>query len=209
MPGRRPAPHHRRPSHRAQHPVHVTLRSLCRSLRTQFVFPTVRGAIAAANRRQSERFRIVEFSVQGDHVHLLVEAGDRTALIEGMRGLSIRIARRVNQLLNRRGPFFADRWHGRALTSPRSVRNALVYVLGNFRKHHPTDPAPLDLYSSAPYFRGFAQFPIGPPIAAPTWSPLCPLAPPSPHPVVPARTWLLAIGWKRHGKLSLHEHPAR
>ena len=80
--GRRPAPwrrrmpHHARPAHRAEHPVHVTLRSVCRSLRTQFVFPTVRNAILAANRAGAARFGVVEFSVQGDHLHLLVEARD-------------------------------------------------------------------------------------------------------------------------------------
>jgi hypothetical protein len=76
-----------------------------------------------------------------------------------VRGLCIRIARRVNRLLSRRGRFFSDRWHGRALTSPRAVRHALVYVLGNFRKHQPDARALFDVYSSAPYFRGFVECP--------------------------------------------------
>jgi putative transposase len=208
-PGRRRMPHHRRPEHRGEHPVHVTMRSLCRSLRTQFVFPTVREAIAAANRKEGTLFRVVEFSVQGDHVHLLVEARDRNALVEGMRGLSIRVARQVNRLLSRRGPFFSDRWHGRALTSPRAVRHALVYVLGNFRKHQPEARAPFDIYSSAPYFRGFAECPRGAPIDDTRWSLPRTLAAPDQPPMVAAKTWLLSTGWKRHGKLSLLERPVR
>jgi putative transposase len=209
MLGRGRVAHHRRPAHRAEHPVHVTLRSACRSLRTQFVFPTVRRAIAAANRVDSQRFRVAQYSVQGDHVHLLVEASDRVALIEGVRGLSIRIARRVNKLLSRRGRFFADRWHGRALASPRAVRNALVYVLANFRKHQVGTHAILDVYSSAPYFTGFIEFPYGAPIhePGPCRFPTA-LAPPGECAVVPARSWLLSVGWKRHGNVSIAERPA-
>lgn len=206
--GRRRVPHCSRLAHRPEHPVHVTLRSACRSLRTQFVFPTVRGAISAANRAESERFRVVQFSVQGDHIHLIVEASDRSALIEGVRGLSIRIARRVNQLLSRKGRFFADRWHGRALSSPRAVRNALVYVLANFRKHQPNQAARIDVYSSAPYFRDFVEFSSTAPIhAAPRLLPRA-LAPPTESVVACPETWLLSTGWKRHGKLSVTEKPA-
>ncbi len=60
---------------------------------------------------------------------------DKRALSEGMRSVAIRIALAVNELVGRRGRLWADRWHGRALTSPRAVRNALVYVLSNFSKH--------------------------------------------------------------------------
>src|SRR5437879_4806944 len=48
---------------------------------------------------------------------------------------AIRVARAVNRALNRRGAVWTDRYHARALTSPRAVRNALVYVLMNRRKH--------------------------------------------------------------------------
>jgi len=104
-----------------------------------FVFPSVRLALSRATRSAPERFRILQFSVQRDHVHIIVEAIDKRALSSGVRGLAIRIARYVNDLLGRRGTFWADRWHGRALRSPREVRNALVYVLANFRKHVPRE----------------------------------------------------------------------
>lgn len=205
--GRRLVPHRARPPHEAEHPVHVTLRSVCRSLRTQFLFPTVRRAISAATRRSPERFRVAEFSVQGDHVHLIVEAEDKSALIEGVRGLCIRIARAVNAVVRRRGRFFVGRWHGRALTSPRAVRNALVYVLGNFKKHG-RGGAALDPYSSAPYFRHFREFPGRAPIDdEPTLVPRA-LAPPGHSPVACAESWLLTAGWKRHGKVSIFEQPS-
>lgn len=187
--------------------MHVTLRSSLRSLRTQFVFPTVRGAISAAA-RACAGFRVAEFSVQGNHVHLLVEASDEACLSSGMRGLAIRIARRVNQLLFRGGRLWADRWHGRALTSPRAVRNALLYVLGNAKKHGASRGAPIDAYSSGPYFRGFKEFPGVAPIRSMAQLVPAALAPPPAPPVVPPRTWLLRRGWlQRHGALSIHEAP--
>ena len=206
--GRRRVPHRRRPIHRAGHPVHVTLRTVCRSLRTQFVFPTVRAALCDANCANPGRFRVVQFSVQGDHLHLIVEASEHAGLVQGMRGLCIRMARRVNQLLSRKGRFFADRWHGRALGSPRAVRNALVYVLCNFRKHGCDRGAFLDPYSSALYFGDFIEFPSGVPVYALRLARSALSARGDPV-VLPARTWLLASGWKRHGKVSVSERPAR
>src|ERR1043166_4119321 len=92
-PGRRPGvPHGPRPWHVATHPVHVTLRCVgtVSCLRARNVFPAVREALTLASRRG---FRIAEFSVQENHIHLLVEADDPAAFIHGVRGLTIRVAR--------------------------------------------------------------------------------------------------------------------
>jgi REP element-mobilizing transposase RayT len=180
--------HRARPEHRAAHPVHVTLRARVRSLRCQQVVATVLGAFRDSN---GQGFRIVHYSVQENHLHLIVEAENKASLASGVRGLMVRVARRVNRLLFRRGRFWADRWHGRALAGPRQVRNALVYVLQNRKKHAPARHGParhaLDTLSSAQWFDGFVEPP--PPSIRST-------GPPS---VVAARTWLLRIGWQRHG----------
>jgi REP element-mobilizing transposase RayT len=205
--GRANTPHRARPEHKAAHPLHVTLRAGLRPLRSQHVFPTIRRALSCAA-RASPAFRIAHFSVQGDHLHLLVEASDKAALSSGMRGLVIRVARQVNRLLMRRGPLWADRWHARALTSPRQVRNALVYVLGNFRKHGQRSAAPgADPFSSARYFDGWR-------LESGTALPLAGPAPlgafsgdPNESGVVAARTWLARKGWRRHGLIGLEECP--
>jgi REP element-mobilizing transposase RayT len=119
----RHTPHRSRPKHQAANPVHVTLRCSVRSLRKQFVARTVVDALRESN---SERFRIAHYSVQENHLHLIVEADSKEALSTGMRELMVRLAKRVNKLLFRRGRFWADRGHGNALTAPRQIRNALV-----------------------------------------------------------------------------------
>src|SRR5450631_340131 len=103
----RHTPHRSRAKHQAANPIHVTLRASVRSLRKQFVVSTVLGALRDSN---SEHFRIAHYSVQDNHLHLIVEADNKTALSTGMRGLMVRLAKRVNKLLFRRGRFWADRW---------------------------------------------------------------------------------------------------
>jgi REP element-mobilizing transposase RayT len=195
--GRKPAagsrpgvPHRSRPAHHAAHPLHVTLRTgqAVRCLRAARVFPAVRRALIAASH---SGFRIVHYSVQDDHLHLLVEAYDTRALCHGLRGLAIRVARAVNRALGRRGAVWADRYHARALGTPREVRHALVYIFMNRRKHHAGERG-LDPCSSAFWFTGW-RHPVS--------------APPGAAPVVPARTWLAAVGWRQHGLVGIEEKP--
>ena len=113
-----------------------------------------------------------------------------------MRSFNIRLARSLNQLLFQRGAFFADRWHGRELGSPRAVRNALVYVLANHKKHAGQAAARLDPFSSAPYFPHFVE-------THERSGRVDDRTRPNQRP----RTWLLSKGWRLHGLISLHETP--
>jgi len=171
--------------------MHVTLRGRrdLPSLRSRRVFDAVRASISAAS---SARFRVVQFSVQRDHVHLVVEASDREAVMSGAKGLAVRIARAVNHCLARRGSVWADRYHARELRTPREVRNALAYVLLNWRKHE-RGARGIDGCSSGPWFNG--------------WRAPSPPGRQTPPPVAPGQTWLVTLGWRRHGLLRLDESP--
>jgi putative transposase len=189
--GRRNVPHLRRTPHDARCPAHVTLRARADvpSLRAaRFLSPLQKALRAATN----ERFRVLEFSIQQDHLHLLVEANGPTGFERGVRGLAIRIARLVNRVLGRHGSVWADRYHARLLRTPREVRNALVYVLNNFKKHL-RGARGLDPYSSARWFQGWTTSPREAPVHAP---------------VVRAVTWLGSVGWRKGGLLRIDESPA-
>ena len=197
--GRKPGPrpvvlHRARSQHKSRFPLHVTLRARADlgSLRGPRLFPVLERAIAASSRSD---FRLVHFSVQGDHVHLVAEAHDKAALSAGMRGLMIRAARALNRAADRRGPVWVDRYHCRDLGTPREVRNALVYVLLNSHKHG-RDVAALDPCSSARWFDAWRDH-----------SPVIDLAVERP-PVVAPRTWLLGSGWRRHGLVPLDARPS-
>ena len=127
--------HTPRPELDAKLPLHVTLRVAPHvwSLRSERSW----SLVAASLRDGADRFgvRIVQLSVQGNHIHCMVEAPTKRALSSAMRGLSIRLARRMNALMGRRGPVIADRYHARALRTPTEVRNTIHYIRNN-RRHH-------------------------------------------------------------------------
>jgi REP element-mobilizing transposase RayT len=166
------------------------------TLRERVLFGVICRAIAAANTVAKLRgsFRVVHFSVQTNHLHLFVEAHDKGTLARGVQGLAIRIARRINGALRsasgrRRGRVWSDRYHAHELTTPREVRNGLVYVLQNLKKHRPGERG-VDVCSSAVAFDGWRE--LEPSTLA--WLPR-------------PRTWLASVGWRRRGLVSIRERP--
>lgn len=211
--GRKHMPHRERSTHDKNHPVHVTLRAVkaLPSLRKQTVYVAVRRALAATWR---EWFRAIHFSVQSDHVHLIVEADDTVTLSRGMAGLTIRLARAINRAAGRKGKVFSERYHTRELSTPRETRNAIVYVVLNRRKHAAktaratglaslagsAGSAGIDPMSSGYWFDGWKTPPTGDRYP-PSW------VADDAVPVRTARTWLARKGWRRHGLIADDERP--
>src|SRR5882672_6110409 len=132
---RRRMPHVARPRLNARHPVHVTL-SVARdvpNLRADRCMAALRQAFA--ENRDRFGFRLAQYSVQKNHLHLVAKTNKTTSLTRGLQKLSVRIARQLNSALDRQRRVFADRYHARALATPRAVRNALRYVLLNSHHH--------------------------------------------------------------------------
>ena len=132
-----------------------------------------------ALRDARERFgvRIIHYSIQGNHLHLIVEAEGPEALSRALQGLATRLARRLNKLSGRRGPVFADRYHSHPLKTPREAKHAVRYVLSNYR-HHALEHLPpgwTDSLASARFTRA---------------------RPSGDAPVVAPSVWLLRVGWR-------------
>jgi hypothetical protein len=165
-----------------------------------FRSPRVFGALSSAIARASvDRFRVIHFSIQQDHGHFIVEGDEPRRARGGVHGLAIRLALAVNRVLGHKGKVIADRYHARALTTPRQMRTSMVYVLLNFRKHLRA-PACIDPRSSGPHFSGWQRVPGTTGVAPATCS--------APATALPS-TWMARIGWQRAGgPLRLQEHPA-
>lgn len=182
------------------HPQHVTFRLVdgLPSVRKRKLVAALRQCIAKAHR---ESFRVIEFSIEANHMHFIIEASDNKKRARGIQGLKNRLARCVNRYLERTGKVFADRYHTRALKTPREVRLALRYVLNNAR-HHGIDLGRdwIDPCSSAAWFDGWKQ-----PIQPDTWWKRELLAESSP--VARPTVWLLRVGWRRHGAIAFDDVP--
>jgi hypothetical protein len=131
--------HRRRPDLKARHPVLVTTRVVpaVGRLRTAVARQAIEEAMDVAMKRgyADFLFRICQISIQGTHLHMLVETSGSEALSRGMQGFLVSCARRLNAAVGRKGTVFPDRYHATELTTPRRVRAALQYVMGNWRKH--------------------------------------------------------------------------
>src|SRR5262245_18548335 len=94
-------PHLRRGSLSPRHPVHATLRVRVGvpNLRRRTLMRVLESALRAARARFG--MRIVLYSVQYNHLHLIAEADDARALTRGLQGLTIRLAKRLNKRLAR------------------------------------------------------------------------------------------------------------
>jgi REP element-mobilizing transposase RayT len=161
-------PHLRRADLSRHNPVHVTQR-------VQPGVGYLRGQLRAAIIKDAlrsvwGRIRVVHYSIQGNHLHLIVEVESAEDLSRGMQALAIRIAKRLNALAGRKGGVFVDRYHAHALATRREVAHAVRYVLGNYR-HHAREFLP-------PRWRDpLSSESADAPVAAP-------------------RTWLLRVGWR-------------
>jgi len=143
-------------------------------------------------------FRVAHYSVQRDHVHMIVEATDKKSLASGMKSIGSRIALAVNRVFRRKGPVLDGRFHSVVLGTPRQVRNALRYVLLNDRKHRRQRGLRLDR-SSTPDSASSDRFFEG-------WKERIKAIPKME--VARPRSWLLAKGWQRGGgTISLSEVP--
>ena len=207
------APHKERESFKASEPIHVVLRveEALRPLRRMDIYRAVRGATLVVASR--EDFRIVHISIQGSHIHLLVEASGKTALSRGMQAFQISAAKRMNAVVKqvdpethevkrRSGKVFSDRYHAEVIANRRQARHALAYVLNNWRKHREDQSLTwkVDRYSSGISFRGWKAF------ADRSFAFTVP-ADYEPMIVWEPKTWLLSRGWMLYGRIDFYEVP--
>ena len=136
MAARAGVPHLTRAVLAPRFPVHVTWRMSKHvwNLRTRRCFSVLSRAMYAGAARFG--FRLVHYSVMGNHIHLIVEAPDRRALTRGMQGLGVRIARALNRLMKRDGRVVSDRYHAHILKTPSEVKRARHYLLTNAHHHY-------------------------------------------------------------------------
>ena len=196
----RPPVHHvRRPILPRNCASHITLRIRpgLPSLRNRRFIREFRSSLGRACERGE--FRVCHYSIQRDHLHLVVESDGKAALGRGMKSIAARMVRAVNRVFGRKGPALFGRYHLHVLRTAREVRHAAAYVLLNARKHWcqrygSTPSVRLDVASSGAWFDGWKRPPFS---LGATGTPA----------VARARGWLLRKGWRQHGLVDPREVP--
>ncbi len=207
--GARPgSPHKRRAEIDPRCPQLVVLRVAADVawLRTAKAYRAIRRALVTVLDR-ADTFRIVHFSAQGNHLHLLCEASDKTALARGVQGFEISAAKHLNRECARRerrkGRVFPDRYHVEAVDSVRHACHALSYVLNNWRKHRQDSrglfDGRIDPFSSGVWFEGWKERTM--PVAIPDDYEAPRVSSP--------RTWYLTVGYKLGPPISVWAVPRR
>ena len=177
--------------------MHVTLRGLhgLPSFRRQGFYKALEKVVRCMMRRND--FRIVEYSVQDTHIHMIVEAASKEALANGMKSFTGASNWALNKAWGRkRGKVWADRYHRQDLGSPKQVRNALVYCLNNYKKHAglPEGDTHVDECSSGPWFVGWSEGRAR-------------KTPDRPRPTALPQTALLQSLWQKYGRIHPGETP--
>ena len=192
---RRGGPHRARPELSPETPTHITIRVRKHfpELRRREYYAVIRAVLAKYVGRDD--FRIVQVSIQETHIHFLIEATSKRALTLGMQSLTITLSVRLTGGL---GKVFEQRYHLVPIGSARQARNALAYVLNNWRRHRIDvfGRWPVDPYSSGVTFTGWSR-----PVSftlPPEYQPL---------PVSPTQTPLLDRDWKQYGLIDPYEVP--
>ena len=197
------APHRPREKFSTPSPVHVTMRGkeYIFELRNDLVYELLGKVLERyrGDRFDNGAFRVVHFSIQDTHLHLIVEAANDAALRRGMRSFSINSARAINASIGANGKVWF-RFHSTLIKTKRYARNSIAYVLGNWRRHRKDInngqfvPAKIEPFSSAISFTGWNRtfkVPAG-------YKPL---------PVSPPTTFLLRTGWAFGGPLDPYQAP--
>jgi hypothetical protein len=184
-----------------RHPNHVTLRLLDGGprLRKKTIYRMVREVMRHV---LCDDFRICHYSLQGNHLHLVIEARDKIVRGQQLKVFASMVAKRLNRLRGTHGRVFGDRYHVRVLRTPTEVRNCLCYVLNNWRHHRADQPWATDPFSSGALFDGWTDADVE---EHPLW-----LDDDEPIPIATPSSWLLSAGWQRAGgRISTREVPGR
>ena len=173
-----------------KNPMHITMRMRkgVVNLRSHGIFKEFKRAL-----KEAKRFglNVNQFSLQGNHLHLIVEAQSNAFLASGMKSFGSRFAKAVLRASGQKGAAFAGRYHLHILKSPREAKNALKYVLLNQAKHLGVVEH-IDSFSSGYFFKEWHKL-----VKVRSWitAQLSESRRRDFSHLSPAKSWLLREGW--------------
>ncbi|MBP9682556.1 MAG: transposase [Bacteriovorax sp.] len=101
----------------------------------------------AIKRARLKKLKVVHYTLEFNHLHLLIECESHQILHQGMQALGISLAKAINKIKLLKGSVYKHRYHFRRLATRRELKNALHYIFNNGKKHKRTRSI-LDPYNS-------------------------------------------------------------
>lgn len=141
--------HRTREEVRPRTPLHINFKFRA-SIRNKNCLRLLKRAIINA---RSHGLRIIHYSLQSNHIHLIVESENNEVLTRGMRSLTVTFAKGL-----KKGRVQIERYHLHVLKTLRETRNAVQYVLFNQQKHEKGTYSVIDEYSSLLALREAGRF---------------------------------------------------
>ena len=89
----------------------------------------------AIKKARLKGLKIIHYTLEFDHIHLLVEADNKAIVGTGMQSFGISLSKGINKIKGLSGQVFKTRYHFRKLKTPTEVKNVIHYILGNSIKH--------------------------------------------------------------------------
>ena len=120
-------------------PLHINFK-FRKTIRNKHALKLLKRALLNA---RSQGLSVIHFSLQSNHIHLIIEAQNNHILTKGMRSLNMTFAKGLYL-----GRIQVERYHLHVLKSIQETRNAVRYVLFNKQKHEKGTYSVIDGYSS-------------------------------------------------------------
>ena len=110
----------------------VKIKSIKADLKNKSILKILKRAILNARK---QKLKIVHFSLEYDHLHLLVEASNNIELSKGMQSFGVTIAKAINRRCKLKGGVYKHRYDFRKITSSSELKKVLSYIFNNGVKH--------------------------------------------------------------------------
>jgi REP element-mobilizing transposase RayT len=138
--------HTERPLIKKPSSLHLTIKveKIKADIKNKTVLSILKRAIQNARK---QGLRVIHFSLEYDHVHLLIEAENNTTLGKGMQAFGVTFSKAINRVRKTTGKVYKHRYHFKAITSPKQLKNVMSYIFKNGVKHG-TSKSMLNGYNS-------------------------------------------------------------
>lgn len=114
--------------------LHLTIKvqKIKADIKNKMILTMLKKAILNARRMG---LKVIHYSLEYDHVHLLIEADNNVILGKGMQSLGVTLSKAINRTKRIKGRVYKHRYHFRKINSARELKNVMFYIFNNGVKH--------------------------------------------------------------------------